>query len=72
MVLDPLRQRLPDLRVVMEHITTIDAVNIRRSDRNLGADHAASPDDYPKPYSGGASGRIICLPVAKRSIHRVH
>ena len=37
-VLDPLRKRLPELRVVMEHITTEDGVEyVKANDKNLGA-----------------------------------
>ncbi|HAI32753.1 MAG TPA: dihydroorotase, partial [Thalassospira sp.] len=37
-VLDPLRKRLPELRVLMEHITTEDGVEyVKANDKNLGA-----------------------------------
>lgn len=72
-VLDPLRQRLPDLRVVMEHITTIDAVEyIRGSDRNLGATITPHHLMITRNHilAGGIRPHYYCLPVAKRSIHR--
>lgn len=73
MVLDPLRQRLPDLRVVMEHITTIDAVEyVGGSDRNLGATITPHHLMITRNHilAGGIRPHYYCLPVAKRSIHR--
>ena len=73
-VLDPLRRRLPELRVVMEHITTEE-----------GADYAASGGDNLAAtitthhliinrnhiLVGGIKPHYYCLPVAKREKHRL-
>ncbi|WP_395540267.1 dihydroorotase [Neotabrizicola sp. sgz301269] len=73
-VLDPLRRRLPGLRVVMEHITTEE-----------GADYAASGGDTLAAtitthhliinrnhiLVGGIKPHYYCLPVAKREKHRL-
>lgn len=73
-VLDPLRRRLPELRVVMEHITTQE-----------GADYAASGGDNLAAtitthhliinrnhiLVGGIKPHYYCLPVAKREKHRL-
>jgi dihydroorotase len=73
-VLDPLRARVPGLRVIMEHITT-----------QQGADYAASggPDlaatitthhlciNRNHILAGGIRPHYYCLPVAKRESHRL-
>jgi len=48
-VLDPLRRRLPELRIVLEHITTEEAVDYVTSRAEPGGDdHGASPRDQPQ------------------------
>ncbi|MGV6838600.1 MAG: dihydroorotase [Planktomarina sp.] len=73
-VLDPLRARVPDLKVVMEHITT-----------SQGAEYAASaPGKLAATITthhliinrnhllvGGVKPHYYCLPVAKRETHRL-
>ena len=72
-VLDPLRRRLPELRVVMEHITTADAVAyVGAADRNLGATITVHHLMITRNHilAGGIRPHYYCLPVAKRSTHR--
>jgi dihydroorotase len=73
-VLDPLRRSLPELRVVMEHITT-----------KVGVEYVVSSDDNPAAtitahhlvinrnviLVGGIRPHYDCLPIAKREKHRL-
>ncbi len=73
-VLDPLRQRLPTLRVVMEHITTEEGVKYARSG---GENLAATITTHHLIINrnnllvGGIRPHYYCLPVAKREKHRL-
>jgi len=72
-VLDPLRQRLPQLRVVMEHITTEDAAHyVSSSDTGLAATITVHHLMITRNHilAGGIRPHYYCLPVAKRSRHR--
>lgn len=73
-VLDPLRQRLPQLRVVMEHITTSQGVDYART----GGDNLAATItthhliiNRNHILAGGIKPHYYCLPVAKRESHRL-
>ncbi len=73
-VLDPLRRRLPSLRVVMEHITTSQGVDYART----GGDNLAATItthhliiNRNHILSGGIKPHYYCLPVAKRESHRL-
>lgn len=73
-VLDPLRQSLPELRVVMEHITTKDGVDYAHS----GGDTLAATItthhliiNRNHILVGGIKPHYYCLPVAKRETHRL-
>lgn len=72
-VLDPLRKRLPELRITMEHVTTEDGVQyIRAADRNLAGSITThhliiNRNDI---LVGGIRPHYYCLPVAKRENHR--
>ncbi|MEM9605600.1 MAG: dihydroorotase [Pseudomonadota bacterium] len=73
-VLDPLRQRLPALRVVMEHITTEDGVAYARSGGDtLGATITTHHliINRNNLLVGGIRPHYYCLPVAKREKHRL-
>ena len=73
-VLRPLRKKLPDLRVVMEHVTTQDAVDyVRDSKRNLAATITTHHlvINRNNILAGGIRPHYYCLPVAKREAHRV-
>ena len=73
-VLDPLRRRVPSLRVVMEHVTTKDGVDYARS----GGDGLAATItthhliiNRNAILAGGIRPHYYCLPVAKRETHRL-
>ena len=72
-VLDPLRKRLPELKITMEHVTTEDGVQyIRAADRNLAGSITThhliiNRNDI---LVGGIRPHYYCLPVAKRENHR--
>lgn len=73
-VLDPLRRRLPELRVVMEHITTEEGVAYARAgNENLGATITTHHLIINRNHilAGGIKPHYYCLPVAKREKHRL-
>ncbi|KZB54568.1 dihydroorotase [Thalassospira xiamenensis] len=73
-VLDPLRKRLPELRVIMEHITTEDGVEyVKANDKNLGATITTHHliINRNAMLVGGIHPHFYCLPVAKREKHRL-
>jgi len=72
-VLDPLRQRTPGLKVVMEHITTSDAVDyVQAQDETLGATITVQHLllDRNDMLVGGIRPHYYCLPILKRGTHR--
>ena len=72
-VLDPLRRRLPELRIVLEHITTEDAVAyVAAEDANLAATITAHHLVINRNaiFAGGIRPHLYCLPIAKREQHR--
>ena len=73
-VLDPMRRATPGLRVVMEHITTSDAVEYARSqDDTLGATITTHHLVINRNHilAGGIKPHYYCLPIAKREEHRL-
>lgn len=73
-VLKPLRKRVPDLRIIMEHVTTQDAVDyVRDTHKNLAATITTHHLIINRNHilAGGIKPHYYCLPVAKREIHRV-
>ncbi len=73
-VLKPLRKKVPDLRVVMEHVTTEDAVDyVRDNHKNLAATITTHHLIINRNHilAGGIKPHYYCLPVAKREAHRV-
>jgi len=74
-VLDPLRKRLPDLRVVMEHVTTANAVDYVQADTSgklaatITTHHLIINRNHI--LAGGIRPHYYCLPVAKRERHRL-
>ena len=73
-VLDPIRRATPELKVVMEHITTSDAVQYARSQGdNLGATITTHHLVINRNHilAGGIKPHYYCLPVAKREEHRL-
>lgn len=72
-VLDPLRSRLPGLRVVMEHVTTADGVDyVRGGGDNIAATLTTHHLFINRNHilAGGIRPHYYCLPVAKRESHR--
>jgi len=72
-VLDPLRRRLPGLKVVFEHVTTAEAVAyVRDAPEGLAATITAHhlAIDRTHMLAGGLRPHYYCLPVAKRARHR--
>ena len=73
-ILKPLRKKVPDLKVVMEHVTTKDAVDyVRDSHKNLAATITTHHLIINRNHilAGGIKPHFYCLPVAKRELHRV-
>lgn len=72
-VLDPLRRRLPELRVVMEHITTEEGVAYAGQGGNLAATITTHHLIINRNHIlvGGIKPHYYCLPVAKREKHRL-
>ena len=72
-VLEPLIQRFPKLRVVMEHITTKDAAEfVAGTPAHVGATITAHHLLYNRNaiFQGGVRPHWYCLPVLKRETHR--
>ncbi|EAR51601.1 dihydroorotase [Oceanicola granulosus HTCC2516] len=73
-VLRPLRRHVPDLRIVMEHVTTAEAVDyVRDTPRKLAATITTHHLIINRNaiLAGGIRPHYYCLPVAKRERHRV-
>jgi dihydroorotase len=72
-VLLPLIRRFPQLKVVMEHITTSDAAQfVRSAPANVAATITAHHLLYNRNaiFQGGVRPHWYCLPVLKRETHR--
>jgi dihydroorotase len=73
-VLDPMRARIPGLRIIMEHVTTKDGVDYVRG---AGGGLAATITTHHLIINrnallvGGIRPHYYCLPVAKREHHRL-
>ena len=73
-VLDPLRQRIPNLKIVMEHVTTKQGVDyVGASNGNLAATLTTHHLIINRNaiLAGGIRPHYYCLPVAKRETHRL-
>ncbi|XP_042521163.1 dihydroorotase, mitochondrial isoform X2 [Macadamia integrifolia] len=73
-VLKPLIEKLPQLKVVMEHITTLDAVRFIESCSEGTVAATVTPQhlllNRNSLFQGGLQPHNYCLPVLKREIHR--
>ncbi|KAJ4729791.1 putative Dihydroorotase, mitochondrial [Melia azedarach] len=73
-VLQPLIQRLPQLKVVMEHITTMDAAKFVESCKEGSVAATVTPQhlilNRNALFQGGLQPHNYCLPVLKREVHR--
>src|SRR5690606_16986551 len=70
----PLRRDFPELKIVMEHITTREAAQyVAEGDRFLGATITAHHLLYNRNaiFTGGIRPHYYCLPVLKRETHRL-
>jgi dihydroorotase len=73
-VLDPIRRRLPELRIVMEHVTTKDGADYVRSQTDNTAATITTHHliiNRNAILVGGIRPHYYCLPVAKREHHRL-
>lgn len=73
-VLQPLRARLPELRMIMEHVTTKDGVDyIGETEKNLAGTITTHHLIINRNHIlvGGIRPHYYCLPVAKRERHRL-
>jgi dihydroorotase len=72
-VMEPLRQRLPALKVVFEHITTKDAAEYVRDGNELIA-ATITPQhlmfNRNHMLVGGVRPHLYCLPILKRNVHQ--
>ena len=74
MVLEPLRASLPELKIVMEHITTMDAADyVEGGGETLAATITTHHLMINRNHilAGGIRPHYYCLPVAKREEHRL-
>jgi len=72
-ILEPLAASLPELRIVLEHVTTEEGVRFVRGARDgvagtITAHHLAI--NRNAMFRGGIRPHFYCLPVAKREKHR--
>jgi dihydroorotase len=72
-ILSRLVEDLPELRIVLEHITTGDAADFVRGQANVAA--TVTPQhliiNRNAIFAGGLRPHAYCLPVAKREEHRL-
>ena len=71
--LAPLQREFPGLRLVLEHVTTADAVDyVRQAGPNVGATITAHHLLWNRNaiFRGGIRPHAYCLPVLKRERHR--
>ena len=72
-VLEPLVARFPRLKIVLEHITTWQAVDfVKAASKNIAATITAHHLLYNRNamFAGGMRPHLYCLPVLKREEHR--
>lgn len=74
--LAPLLDRHPTLKVVLEHVTTADAVNFVRAQAPSGRLAATITAHHllinrTDIFKGGIRPHLYCLPIAKRERHRL-
>ncbi|QQE67217.1 dihydroorotase [Leptolyngbya sp. BL0902] len=68
----PLRQRFPKLRIVLEHITTAEAVDYVQSTDRIAATITPQHLLFSRTalFQGGLRPHYYCLPILKRETHR--
>jgi dihydroorotase len=73
-ILKPLTERLPTLKVVLEHITTRQAAEfVRGAGDNVAATVTPHHMEINRTdmFRGGVRPHLFCLPIAKREEHRL-
>jgi len=73
-VLEPLRRRVPGLRVVLEHVTTEEGVEyVQEGGRGIAGTLTVHHMVINRNHllAGGIRPHYYCLPVAKREAHRL-
>lgn len=72
-VLDPLRKRIPDLKITMEHVTTKDGIDYIAAGKNIAGTITTHHLIINRNHIlvGGIKPHYYCLPVAKREEHRL-
>ena len=72
-VLKPVARDFPGLKIVLEHITTAEAVDFVLAEPNLGATITPQHLSINRNaiFAGGLRPHLYCLPVAKRETHRI-
>jgi len=73
-VLDPIVNTFPNLKIVLEHITTQEAVNyVKSSEKNIVATITTHHLVINRNLilAGGIKPHYYCLPLAKRENHRI-
>lgn len=73
-VLEPMRQRFPQLRIIMEHITTSDGIDfVESGPEGIGGTITTHHLIINRNaiLAGGVRPHYYCLPVAKRESHRL-
>jgi len=73
-ILDPIRQANPDLRIVLEHVTTAQGIDYVKSVESglaatLTTHHLVINRNHI--LAGGIRPHYYCLPIAKRESHRL-
>ncbi|MAO55260.1 MAG: dihydroorotase [Rhodospirillaceae bacterium] len=72
-ILGPLVTRIPDLKIVLEHITTANAAEfVSAAGPNIAATVTAHHLVINRTdiFKGGIRPHLYCLPIAKREVHR--
>ena len=73
-ILQPLRKKLPQLKIVFEHITTQEAAHyVRDAEGPIAATITAHHLLYNRNaiFKGGVRPHYYCLPILKREAHRL-
>jgi len=73
-ILSPLAQRFPGLRIVLEHVTTSDAVAfVKGASSNIAASMTVHHLLLNRNaiFQGGMHPHYFCLPILKRETHRL-
>lgn len=72
-VMDPLRRKFPELKIVFEHITTKDAAQyVLEGNEYLGATITPQHLMFNRNHMlvGGVRPHLFCLPILKRNVHQ--